>query len=648
MIINKKYKNQLIESIINIKSSGKGIIIHRDKEYIIDRKKLNKALDGDFVQLKILTKKKKNKAEVITIKKRANKGYLGILKKNNNYGFVLTKNSNIYTDFFIENEELYKYKDDEKVIVKFKYWNNYEDSPTGKIIESLGIAGETKTEIHAILYEYGLPYNFKEEILKCGNKIDENISKKEIEKRKDFRKKLTFTIDPIDAKDFDDAISFEKINEDNFEIGIHIADVSHYVKPNSVLDNEAEKRGTSIYLVDRVIPMLPERLSNELCSLRPNENKLTFSAVFLINKKGYINKKWFGKTIINSNYRFSYEEVQEIIENKSKKISKINSLVEKEYFIEDNVYEAINILNDISKIVRKKRILNGAISFEKKEVKFLLNGEKKPSSIFFKESKDSHNLIEEYMLIANKNVGELMRKNKKEFVYRVHDRPDMEKLENLEIIVKNLGYELNTNSKKVGKSLNKLLKDIKGKKEQNLIDKLVLRCMSKAEYSNKNIGHYGLAFDNYTHFTSPIRRYSDILTHRILNDYLNKRIKKNENKLERICKHISNMEQLSVKAERASIKFMQVLYMKDKIGKNFKGIISGVTERGIYVEIIENKCEGMVNVKNINGDYYVYNGMYHSLIGERTKKKYQLGDFVYIKVKKANILKRHLDFELIK
>jgi len=646
--IKNKQKNVIIQNIIKIQPSGKGIILYNNEEYNVDRKKINKALDGDNVLLKILTKKKKNKAEVIKIIKRSTKKYLGILKKSNNYGFVLTKNKNIYTDFFIEKENLKKYKDEEKVLVKFKIWNFNEDSPTGEIIESLGMAGETNTEVHSILHEYGLPYSFDKEIIKEANNVKEKISKKEIEKRKDFRKKMTFTIDPKDAKDFDDAISFEKNKDNNFEIGIHIADVTHYIKPNTIIDEEAKNRANSTYLVDRVIPMLPEKLSNNLCSLRPNENKLCFSFIFEINKKEEIIKRRFEKTIINSNYRFSYEEVQNIIENRTKKISKRNSLIGKEYVVNEKAYQAIINLNELSKKLRKERIKKGSINFDKQELKFLLDPKNKPINIVFKESKDSHKLIEEYMLLANKNLGELIKKTKREFVYRIHDRPDNEKLENLKIIVNKLGYKLNTKPNKVGTSLNKLLNEIKGKKEQNLIDKLALRSMSKAEYSNKNIGHYGLSFENYTHFTSPIRRYSDILTHRILEQELNNERTNNKTNLENICKHISKMEQLSVKAERASNKFMQTLYMNDKIGNKYKGIISGVTERGVYVEIIENKCEGMINVKNMTGDYYVYKESTHSLIGEKSKKRYQLGDVVYIKVKKVNVLKRHLDFELLK
>ena len=462
--MKSKNKNGLIKGIIKIQPSGKGIFEYKNEDYKIDRKKINKALDKDIVLIKILKRKKKNKAEVIKIIERSNQKYLGILEKGNKYGFVITKNKNIYTDFFIEKHNLNKYKNEEKVLVKFKYWNNNEESPTGEIIESIGKAGETNTEIHSILHEYGLAYKFEKEILKDATNVKGEISEKEIKNRKDYRKKLTFTIDPRDAKDFDDAISFEQIDENKFEIGIHIADVTHYVKPNTILDKEAKNRGNSTYLVDRVIPMLPEKLSNNLCSLRPNENKLCFSFIVILNEKGKIIKGKFEKTIINSNYRFAYEEIQEIIENKTKKVSKKSSLTGKEYEVNEKVYKSVIILNKLAKKLRKKRIKKGAINFEKQELKFILDKNNKPINVFFKESKESHKLIEEYMLIANKYLGELIKKTRREFVYRVHDRPDKEKVENLKIIVEKLGYKLNTEDKKLGESLNTLLKKTKGKK----------------------------------------------------------------------------------------------------------------------------------------------------------------------------------------
>ncbi len=647
MKLYKHIKNKIVTNIIYIKPSGKGIIIHNNQEYIIDRKKINKALDRDTVKIKLLNRKNKNKAEVIDIVKRSNQKYIGILEKGENYGFVVTKKEKIYTDFFIEKENLKNYKNEEKVLVKYKCWDFNDESPTGEIIKSLGKKGEVKTEIDSIIHEFGLEKKFDNKILNELKNIRNEISKEDLKKRKDFREKNTITIDPKDAKDFDDAISFERLKNNNFEVGIHIADVTHYVKPKTYLDKEAKKRGNSTYLVDRVIPMLPEKLSNQICSLRPREDKLCFSCIVQLNKNGEIIKNEFKKTIINSDYRFSYDEVQEIIENKTKIISKKTSLKSKEYEVKNEIYESIIELSKLAKKIRKKRIRRGSINFENKEIKFVIDKMNKPIKIYFKESKESNKLVEEYMLLANKSLGELINKTKREFVYRVHDKPDNEKLENLKTIVKNLGYNLNIKPKKLGASLNELLFQLKEKKEKNLIDKLALRAMSKAEYSAKNIGHYGLSFKNYTHFTSPIRRYSDILAHRILEKEIIKKDNK-EKELNKICQHISKTEQLSVKAERASNKFMQVLFMSNKIGYKYKGVISGVTDRGMYVEIIENKCEGMISVKNMKDDFYIYNEKKHVLIGERFKRKYQLGDNVYIKVKKTNLEKRHLDLELIR
>ena len=647
MKLYKKNQNRIVEEIIHIKPSGKGVVIFNKEEYKIDRKKINKALNGDTVKIKILNRKNKNKAEVIDVVNRSNQKYIGILEKGKKYGFVVTKKEKIYTDFFIEKENLKNYNNEEKVLVKYKYWNFKDESPTGEIIKSLGKKGEVKTEIDSILYEFGLEQKFNNKILKELKNIEKEISKKEIIKREDFRNKNTITIDPKDAKDFDDAISLEILNNKNYEVGIHIADVTHYVKPKTYLDKEAKNRGNSTYLVDRVIPMLPEKLSNQICSLRPKEDKLCFSFIVELNEKGEIFNSKFKKTIINSDYRFSYDEVQEVIEKTTKKIPKKISLSGQEYEIEEEIYESIIKLNELAKKIRKKRIRKGSINFENKEIKFLMDKNNKPIKVYFKESKDSNKLVEEYMLLANKSLGELIDKTKREFVYRIHDKPDNEKLENLKKIVTKLGYDLNIKPKKLGVSLNELLYKIKGKKEKNLIDKLALRAMSKAEYSNKNIGHYGLSFKHYTHFTSPIRRYSDILAHRILEKEILKKDNK-EKELQKICQHISKTELLSVKAERASNKFMQVLFMSNKIGYRYNGVISGVTDRGIYVEIIENKCEGMISVKSMKDDFYIYNEKTHSLIGERLKRKYQLGDNIYIKVKKTNLEKRHLDFDLLR
>ncbi|MEC7068676.1 MAG: VacB/RNase II family 3'-5' exoribonuclease, partial [Bacteroidota bacterium] len=458
----------------------------------------------------------------------------------------------------------------------------------------------------------------------------------------------TFTIDPVTAKDFDDALSFAPLNNGRTEIGIHIADVSHYVKPESILDVEAYNRATSVYLVDRVVPMLPEILSNRACSLRPKEEKYTFSAVFTVNERMEIEKEWFGKTVILSDHRFSYEEVQCILDSGSKTVTADVALNQKEYSVSDEIFAALQKLDYFAKILRKKRMSNGALSFERVEVKFNLDDKNNPESIFFKSSKDAHKLVEEYMLLANKRVAEFVGKYKpkKTFVYRVHDLPDQDKLMNLKTMANKLGYHFNLETKQINTSLNNLLKDTHGKKEQELIDTLAIRCMSKAEYTVDNIGHYGLALDYYTHFTSPIRRYPDILVHRLLEFYLHGHQGINTLSLKESCIHASNKEQLATKAERDSVKYMQVKFMEEKIDQVFEGVISGVTDRGIYVEIIENKCEGLVKISELQGDYFNYNEKTHSLVGERTNKIHQLGDPVNVVVKKADLVKRQLDFIL--
>jgi len=621
-----------------------------EKDIFIPRRNTNRSLDGDMV-LVYQTKRKKNgkrEGEVVEIISRASKDYIGILEKKKDFGFVNTRASRMHTDFFIEKEELQHFEDGDKVIVHFKDWPKRASSPFGKIIRSLGKSGNINTEMHAIMFDYGFPEEFPKAIEKYAKDLNIGIEKEEILRRRDFRKKTTFTIDPITAKDFDDAISFTPLENGKTEIGIHIADVSHYLKPNSILDEEAYERATSVYLVDRVVPMLPEVLSNGACSLRPQEEKYTFSAVFTVNNKMQIENEWFGKTVILSDHRFSYEEVQYMLDSNDKKVNAEISLTEKEYEVSTEIFEGIKKLDFFAKILREKRMSNGALSFDRVEVKFNLDEENHPESIFFKSSKDAHKLVEEFMLLANRRVAEFIgkQKPKKPFIYRVHDTPDEEKLTNLKSIASKLGYQLNLEAKQVNESLNNLLKETNGKKEQELIDTLTIRCMSKAIYTSDNIGHYGLAFEYYTHFTSPIRRYPDVLVHRLLEFYMSGDKKINLDALEEACIHSSNKEQLATKAERDSIKYMQVKFMEDKIEQSFEGVISGVTERGMYVELMANKCEGMVKISEIKGDYFVYDEQSHSLIGDRTKRIYQLGDSVFIIVKKADVTKRQLDFIL--
>ncbi|MDP5105494.1 MAG: ribonuclease R [Polaribacter sp.] len=660
--INKDRKYSV--GTLDITSNGNGYFITDDYEddIFIPNINLGKGLHQDTVKAYVYTKRngKKLEADVVEILERSKTEFVGVLQMSKNFGFVVPDSNKMYADIFISQNNINGAKDGDKVQATITDWPENSKNPFGKITTVLGKPGDHNTEMHSILLEYDLPYEFEPEVEKEAGNLSIEITNAEIAKRRDMRKDLTFTIDPKDAKDFDDALSFTKLENGNFEIGIHIADVSHYLQPKTILDDEAYKRATSVYLVDRVVPMLPEMLSNGVCSLRPNEEKLTFSAVFEINQKAQIIGEWFGRTVTYSDQRFAYEEAQSIIENctLSDEIKPYTmpvdiSIIDKEYVVTPEIVEATLKLDELAKILRKKRMKEGAISFDRVEVKFNLDENANPVGVYFKESQDANKLIEEFMLLANRKVAEFIGFSKgkatnKTFIYRVHDEPDDEKLASLQNIISKFGYKINTESKETtSDSLNKLLSDVHGKAESNMIETLTIRTMSKAVYTTQNIGHYGLAFNYYSHFTSPIRRYPDVMTHRLLQHYLDGGESPKADPYEEKCKHSSKREELASKAERDSIKYMQVKYMQDHKDEVFDGVITGVTEWGIYVEISSNKCEGMVRIRDIKSDYYIFDEKQYAIVGQSTKHIYQLGNEVKIRVKNTDLERKHLDFNLI-
>jgi ribonuclease R len=621
------------------------------EDVFIPTNNLNRALDKDKVKVYVYNRRrgKRPEGEVIEVIERNKTEFVGVIDIQKNFAFVSTANPKMYTDIFIPKDKLGDAEQGDVVLVEIEDWPKKADSPFGSVMKVLGKPGEHNTEIHAILAEYGLPAEFPIEVEVFAQKIDTSISEDEIAKRRDMRDTLTYTIDPKDAKDFDDALSFKKLENGNFEIGIHIADVSYYLEEGTILDDEAYQRATSVYLVDRVVPMLPEVLSNFACSLRPNEEKYTFSAVFEIDEKAKVINQWFGRTVTYSDQRFSYEEAQVIIETKGNTIPEEVSITGGEYIVKDEIVNATLKLDELAKILRRKRMVDGAISFDKVEVKFNLNQEGEPEGVYFKVSKDANHLIEEFMLLANKKVAEFIGKQKKTFIYRIHDEPNEDKLIAMQTVIAKFGYKIDFRNKgDISKSLNQLMADVNGKKEQNLIDTLAIRTMSKAKYSTDNIGHYGLAFDYYSHFTSPIRRYPDVMVHRLLQFYLDAGKSASEEVYETKCVHCSTMEGLATSAERDSIKYMQVKYMQDHKDEEFLGVISGVTEWGIFVEIVANKCEGMCRIREIKDDYYTFDEKQYALVGQMSKTMLQLGDEVIVKVKNADLVKKQLDFTLIR
>ncbi|RVU90978.1 ribonuclease R [Flavobacterium columnare] len=651
--IVKAQSQDYYEGIIDMTTRKTAYLLCEDfeEDVFIPFANLNHALHGDKVKVYVYNRRsgKRPEAEVIEVVERERMEFVGVIDVQKNFAFVTTANPKMYTDIFIPKEKMGEAKNGDVVLVKIEDWPKKADSPFGTVVKVLGRPGEHDTEIHAILAEYGLPYDFPVEVEAYAKKLDTSIQPDEIAKRRDMRNVLTFTIDPKDAKDFDDALSFQVLENGNYEIGVHIADVSHYVQEGTILDDEAFKRATSVYLVDRVVPMLPEVLSNFACSLRPHEEKYTFSAVFEINAKAQVVNQWFGRTVIYSDQRFAYEEAQHIIETKGNSIPAEISLSGEEYIVKNEIVEATLKLDELAKILRRNRMNNGAISFDKVEVKFKLDENDEPVGVYFKIAKDANHLIEEFMLLANRKVAEFIGKQKKTFVYRIHDEPDENKLMNLQGVISKFGYSLNFKSKDtISKSLNSLLENVVGKKEQNMVDTLAIRTMSKAKYSTDNIGHYGLAFDYYSHFTSPIRRYPDVMVHRLLQQYLDGAKSADEEAYEEKCVHSSNMENSASNAERDSIKYMQVKYMQDHKDQEFLGVISGVTEWGIYVEIVENKCEGMIRIREIKEDYYTFDEKQYALVGQITKDLLQLGDEVWVKVKNADLVKKQLDYHFIR
>lgn len=633
----QKVVDETATGTIQINRHGRGFVIieGRDDDLEIPRNETGTALWGDTVEVSFNPRSKRPNGKITQIVERGAEQYVGIIEMSKNYAFCIPSNQKIHVDFFIPTGKLNGAKNGEKVIIELRDWENPKDSPLAEVVEVLGKPGDNDVEMHSIMVEYGLPYDFPDEVEHEAQKIPEEITKAEIAKRRDFRDICTFTIDPEDAKDFDDALSIQKLEHGKWEIGVHIADVSHYLQEDSILETEAYSRATSVYLVDRTIPMLPEVLSNKLCSLRPNEEKLCFSAVFELNEKAHVQKQWFGRTVILSDRRFTYEEAQERIESGKGDFS-----------------DEINVLDKLAKQMRERRFDTGAIDFHSEEVRFNLDEDGKPISVYVKEMKDSNRLIEDFMLLANTKVAEFIGKKEKEkaktFVYRVHDEPDPGKIHDLREFVMKFGYKLpKPNSDNSATIIRDLLKKVHGKTEDPIIQQMAIRSMQKAVYTTKNVGHFGLGFDFYTHFTSPIRRYPDVMVHRLLQQYLDEGKSADEKAVERKCKYSSELEKRAQQAEWASIKYKQVEFMLARIGEQFTGVISGLSNWGMYVELPETKCEGMVRLDTLRDDYYSFDDAKYLVKGKRRGEEFHMGDEVEIKIIGADLVKRQLDFEIL-
>jgi ribonuclease R len=622
-----------ITGTVDMTRMGYGFVSSDDIEddVFVSAKNLKTALHGDKVKVSLYARRKgaRPEGEVVEIIERWRTSFVGTVEIMPNFAFLMPENKNMPFDLYIPISKLNGAKQGQKAVARITDWNPGSKNPVAEIINVLGDPGLHSTEMHAILAEFELPYQFTEEVENDAEKIRSEITEADIKERRDFRNIPTFTVDPADARDFDDALSLQQLENGNWEVGVHIADVTHYVRPGSLTEEEAKQRATSVYLVDRVVPMLPERLSNNICSLNPSEDKLTYSAVFELNDKSEVLNEWFGRTIINSDRRYSYSEAQYVIDTG-----------------EGEMKDQILLLHKLAQQLRIKRFAFGAFSFERIEVQFDLDDEGRPLGVKFRDMGTANQMIEEFMLLANRRVAEYVGKKirGKTFVYRIHDKPDPEKINNFRQFITRFGYKLTADENNLPKAMNRLMKEVAGRSEQNIIETIALRSMAKAVYSTNNIGHYGLAFKYYTHFTSPIRRYPDMMVHRLLTAYLDRENPGSQEKYEKLCDHSSKMERLANEAERASVKYKQVEFMSDKTGQVFDGVISGVTEWGIYVEIIENQCEGMVSVRDLADDFYEYDEENYCLRGRTTGKLYTLGDRVKVEVVKADMQKKQLDF----